>query len=482
MFRNRLWAAAFAVTALAGAGACARNPATGEQELMLVSESQEIDMGRQYDKEVVATIGLYPDPALQRYVQDLGGRLAQTSERKQLPWTFRVVDDPAVNAFALPGGFIYVTRGIMAHLNSEAELASVLGHEIGHVTARHSASQMSKQQLAGLGLAIGSLASSSIERYAGVASQALGVLFLKFSRDDENQADQLGLRYLQRANYDPRQMPQVFRLLDRLSAGESGGRLPEWLATHPTPANRLERINSQIKALPQDFGGTIVNRDAYERRLDGMIFGINPREGFFKGQEFLHPDMRFRLTFPAGWRTFNGKQAVAAISPEQDAVIELTIAKGSSADQAARAFLSQEGLQGGSLSRGHVSGLATSSAPFAAATQQGTVRGSVLFVEYGGGVFRLLAYSPEARWSARAGIAERAVHSFQPLTDPALLGVQPQQIDILTLDRRTTIAQLAQQRPSPVPAATLALLNQVDVQTPLEPGRLVKWVVGQPLP
>jgi predicted Zn-dependent protease len=479
MFRTRLLAATLAVTAVAG---CARNPATGRQELMLVSEAQEIEMGQQYDKEVVATIGLYPDPALQRYIQDLGVRLAATSERSKLPWTFRVVDDPAVNAFALPGGFIYVTRGIMAHLGSEAELAGVVGHEIGHVTARHTASQLSKQQLAGLGLAIGAIASSTIERYAGIASQALGVLFLKFSRDDENQADGLGLRYVQRANYDPRQMPAVFRLLDRLSSQQTGGRLPEWLATHPNPANRLERINTQIAALPQDFSGTIVNRDGYERRLDGMIFGMNPREGFFKGTEFFHPDLRFRITFPNGWSTFNGKQAVAAVSSQQDAVIELTIAEGSSADQAARAFLSQEGLQGGTLSRGHVSGLAASGAPFAAATQNGTVRGTVLFVEYGRGVYRMLAYSPEARWSANAAAADRALRSFQPLTDPAMLNVQPQQIDILTLDRRTTIAELAQQRPSPVPAATLALLNQVEVQTPLEPGRLVKWVVGQPLP
>lgn len=480
MFRTRLLAAVVAVTAVAG---CARNPATGRQELMLVSEAQEIEMGTQYDKEVVATIGLYPDPALQRYIQDLGTRLAATSERTKLPWTFRVVDDPAVNAFAVPGGYIYVTRGILAHLNSEAELASVVGHEIGHVTARHTASQLSKQQLAGLGLAIGAIASSTIERYAGIASQALGVLFLKFSRDDENQADQLGLRYVQRANYDPRQMPQVFRMLERVSAAQGGGgRLPEWLSTHPNPANRLERINTQIKALPQDFSGTIVNRDGYERRLDGMIYGMNPREGFFKGTDFYHPELRFRIGFPNGWSTFNGKQAVAAVSPQQNAVIELTIAEGQSADQAARAFLSQEGLQGGTLSRGHVSGLAASSAPFAAATQSGTVRGTVLFVEYGGGVYRLLAYGPETNWGANAATAERALHSFAPLTDPAMLNVQPQHVDILRLDRRTTIAELAQQRPAPVPAATLALLNQVEVQTPLEPGRLVKWVVGQPLP
>lgn len=468
-----------AAAVLAG---CAKNPATGNRELMLVSESQEIQMGQQYDKEVIASIGLYPDPALQRYVQDLGLRLAATSERTKLPWTFRVVDDPAVNAFALPGGYIYVTRGILANLNSEAELASVVGHEIGHVTARHTAAQMSKEQLAGLGLAIGSIASSKIERYAGIAGQALGVLFLKFSRDNENQADELGLRYMGRANYDPRHMAPIFRMLDRLSATSSGGRLPEWLATHPNPGNRLEHINTLVSKMPQEFAGTIVNRDGYERRLDGMIFGMNPREGFFKGTEFFHPDLRFRISFPSGWKTFNGKQAVAAMSTEQDAVIELTLVQGSNADQAARAFLSEEGMQAGTLTRGRVNGLTASEAPFGATTQSGAVRGTAVFVEYGGAVYRLLGYSPESRWSAYQGVAQRALYSFQPLTDQSILNVQPQHLDILVLDRRTTIAEMAQQRPSPVSAETLALINQVEVQTPLEPGRLVKWVVGQPLP
>ena len=475
----------FVTTGLAAAAAllagCSRNPATGHRELMLVSESQEVQMGGEYDKQVIASIGLYPDPGLQTYVQQLGARLAATSERPKLPWTFRVVDDPAVNAFAVPGGYLYVTRGILAHMNSEAELASVMGHEIGHVTGRHTASQISKQQLAGLGLAIGSVASSQFERYAGIAGQALSVLFLKFSRDNENQADQLGVRYASRANYDPRKMADVMKLLDRITQ-QSGARLPEWLATHPNPGNRLQHINTMIAAMPQDFSGMIVNREGFERRLDGIIFGMNPREGFFKGTEFYHPDLRFHISFPSGWSTFNGKQAVAAMSPQQDAVIELSLVKEGNADQAARAFLSAEGMQGGTLTRGRVNGLAASEAPFAAATQSGTVRGIAVFVENGGGVYRLLGYGPDSRWASYQGVAQRALYSFGQVTDPAILNVQPQHLDILVLDRRTTIADLAQQRPSPVPVATLALINQVDENTPLEPGRLVKWVVGQPLP
>src|SRR5947207_90000 len=234
------------------AAGCAVNPATGSRQLMLVSESQEIALGRDYDQQVAASIGVYPDSELQRYIQQFGARLAASSERPNLPWSFRVVDDPVVNAFALPGGFIYVTRGILAHLNSEAELAGVVGHEIGHVTARHSASQMSKQQLAQIGLAVGSIASPEFGRYAGVASAGLGVLFLKFSRDDESQADHLGLRYMRRAAYDPREMPHVFEMLTRVSEAQPGGRVPEWLATHPNPENRRERIEQEIAALPRD--------------------------------------------------------------------------------------------------------------------------------------------------------------------------------------------------------------------------------------
>jgi predicted Zn-dependent protease len=476
-FATRAFLAVFAGMLASG---CAVNPATGSNQIMLVSEAQEIDMGRQADAAVVASIGLYADPVWQRYIQQFGARLAATSERPNLPWTFRVVDDPAVNAFALPGGFIYVTRGLLAHLTSEAELASVVGHEIGHVTARHTAAEMSKQQLIGLGLAVGSMASSQVAKYAGTANQALGILYLKFSRDDESQADQLGLRYMRRANYDPRQMPEVFRMLDRLSSAEGGGRLPTWLETHPSPANRVAAINGQIAALPQDFSGTSVNRDSYQRLLDGLVFGINPRQGYFTGSQFFHPDLRFRIAFPEGWALNNGAQAVVAVSPAKDAALELSQAGEPSADAAARAFLSQQGITSGASARVTLAGgLPGISTPFAAATEDGTLRGTVLFVEYDGAVYRIVGYAPEARWPTYQGTAERAEQSFQRLTDPAALNVQPHHVDVVTLDRSSTIAQLAQARSSPVTAATLALINQVELQTPLASGRLVKWVIGQ---
>src|ERR1041384_3422334 len=318
-----------ALFACFAASGCAVNPATGKNQLMLVSEDQEIAMGRQADSAVITSIGLYPGPVWQRYIQQFGARIAATSERPNLPWTFRVVDDPAINAFAIPGGFVYVTRGLLAPPPSEAHLASVVGHEIGHVTARHTAAAMSQQQLIGLGLAAGSMANSQVAKYAGTANQALGILYLKFSRDNENQADQLGLRYMRRASYDPREMPGVFVMLEREDkAAGNAGRLPTWLETHPSPANRVAAISAQIAALPQDFSGTSVNRDAYERLLDGLVFGTNPRQGYFTGSQFFHPDLRFRIGFPDGGALHNGPQAVIAVSPAQDGVIELGRASG----------------------------------------------------------------------------------------------------------------------------------------------------------
>ena len=480
MSRRLLLAATLAGFA-AGAG-CVRNLATGERQFSLISESQEISMGREYDPQVAATMGVYADAELQRYVQDLGARLAATSERPQLPWTFRVVDDPVVNAFALPGGFIYVTRGILAHFNSEAELAAVLGHEIGHVTARHSATQLSRQQLAQVGLAVGSIVSPEFERVSGVAGAALGVLFLKHGRDDERQADDLGLRYMRRGGFAVREMPDVFTMLERVSAAQSGGRSPEWLATPPNPENRRARIEQQIAALPPDSLGRIVNRDAYLRLIDGMVFGVNPREGFFRESEFLHPDLRFRLRFPDGWKTQNRKQAVAAASGAGDAMVEVTLAEQATAEAAAQTFFGRPGIAGGSPSRAPINGLRAVRAAFAARTDRGELRGAAAFVEHGGRVYRLLALAPAARWSAYQAAAERTMSSFAELTDRAALDVQPWRLDVIAVERRVSLATLARERPSPVPVETLALVNQLAPDATLAAGDRIKWVVGRPLP
>jgi predicted Zn-dependent protease len=467
-----------AVILLAG---CAVNPATGARQIMLVSEGQEIQMGRQADGSVIAQYGLYPDDGLQAYVGQLGATLAAKSERPDLPWTFRVVDDPIINAFALPGGFIYVTRGIMGYFNSEAELVSVLGHEIGHVTARHSAQQMTQQQLAQVGLVAGAiLLPSASDLIVGVGGAGLQVLFLKFSRDDETEADLLGLRYMVRGNWDANEMPHVYAMLGRVSTASGGDRLPTWLSTHPDPENREQTIKDRIVEMGAS-GGTI-GRDDYLRRLDGMVFGANPREGFFREQLFLHPDFRFQLEFPRGWKTVNLKTAVAGQSPNEDAIVQLTLADAPSAPAAADAFLAQQGVQGTSAQLTAVNGLTAARVAFRATTEQGTLRGLGTFIEYDGNVYQLLGFTPESRWSTYERLFGQSHGSFGILTDATALAVQPLRLSIVRLDRAMTIEQFHQRYPSQAPVETIALINGVQTNTTLSRGTRVKRVVGGPLP
>jgi predicted Zn-dependent protease len=418
--RSRTFAAAAALALLA---ACATNPATGKRQIMLVGEAQEIAMGQEADQEVASSLGLYPDDALQTYVAGLGKALAARGERPSLPWTFRVVDDATVNAFALPGGFIYVTRGLMTHLNSEAELASVVGHEIGHVTARHTVSQITKSQLATLGLVAGMIVRPELARFGDLAQAGMQLMFLKFGRNDEQQADDLGLRYMTRQDYDPREMVEVFSVLDRLGQTSGEGRLPAWLSTHPAPANRAQRIQSEIQA--QHLAGTRVDEPGYLQRLDGMVFGENPREGFFEGGTFFHPDLRFQMQFPRGWKGQNQKQAVGAISPQEDAIVVMTLVPGRSADQAANEFLRQEGLRPAGAERTTVHGLPAVTGLFEAAADQTPIAGRVAFVEYGDKVYRLLGYTPSVRWGNYDRAFAESLASFAPLTDRRYLDVQP---------------------------------------------------------
>lgn len=254
-------------------GGCTLNPATGSHQLNFFGEESEIEMGREADAEIVASVGLYDDPLLQDYVQDLGMEIAASSERPGLPWSFKLLDDPSVNAFALPGGYVYVTRGLMTHLDSEAELAATIGHEVGHVTARHGVNQRSKQILASAGLGVASILDEDLADWAFAGHIGLGLLFLQHSRDDERQADDLGLRYAMRAGYDPREMSELFGVLEAVSQVEGVGRLPTWLATHPDPGARRKRVEEKVAKLQISDANAKVERDSYLERLDGMVFG-----------------------------------------------------------------------------------------------------------------------------------------------------------------------------------------------------------------
>lgn len=459
--------------------ACATNPATGRQQLSLIGQQQEIAMGREADKEVRAQIGLYSDPKAEALVTRIGQRLASKSERPDLPWTFRIVDDPAVNAFALPGGFIYVTRGILAYLDSEAELAAVLGHEIGHVTARHSVSRLSKQELLSLGLGLGVAVKPELARYADLAEQGLGLLFLKFSRNDERQADELGLRYLVRGGYKPQEMVRVFELLDRVSTEESAGaRVPQWLATHPTPANREKDIAARIARLAPGSRGGVVGRKTYLDAIDGIVFGDDPRQGYFRGSTFIHPQLRFAFDFPSAWKHDNQRRQVLAIAPDGDAVVAISLAKGGAAEAAAHDFFAQQSVTLVRSSHRALDGLNAVGGEFEAKTEQGDFSGRVEFIAYGPRLYRLLALASATVWKREARSLTRSIASFRRVSERSLLDVEPARIALVDARTAMSLADFEKRYPSTVSLKRVALVNQLAPGQSLRVGELYKRVVG----
>ena len=308
---------------------CARNPVTGRREIVLVSQGQEIAMGRENHPAILQEYGQVDDDSIQTYLQRIGNELAEVSHRPELDWQFTVVDSPVVNAFAVPGGYVYFTRGILAHLNSEAELAGVMGHEIGHVTARHSVQQMTRSQLAQIGLAVGSIASPAVGQFGGAAQSALGLLFLRYGRDDERESDLLGVQYAAQGGYDPRQVSGFFEVLASLSAG-AGSTLPSWLSTHPDPGERVATTrtlgNDWIERMGLVTDDLRVNQQAHIRMLEGMVYGNDPREGFTEDGRFYHPQLRFEILFPTEWEVQNTRSAVYASEGGQQAQMQLRLA------------------------------------------------------------------------------------------------------------------------------------------------------------
>ena len=452
---------------------CATNPVTGKSELSLVSKEQEIQMGQQGAEEAKAAYGLVDDPALQKYVSSIGLEIAKKTERPDLPWAFYVIDDASVNAFALPGGPVFVTRGILGAMNSEGELASVLGHEIGHITARHSAQQMSQQQLAALGLGLGSILSPKVAELSGVIGQGLQLLFLKYSRDDESQADELGFRYMMQDNYDPRQMAAMFRTLDRETPDE--GRLPAWLSTHPDPGNRYQTAMRRVESLDRDLSGMKVDQADFLTHVNGLVYGENPREGFFKDGRFYHPDLKFQFQLPNGWQVQNTKQAVIAVSAQQDAMIQLTAGQGAPT-AALQQFLGQQGIQAGQVSSSAINGLPAASGYFQAQTENGTLAGLVSYISYGGNTYQLLTYTPATQLDAYNAMFQQVIASFAPLTDPAILSVKPRKVEVVKLPSRMTLAEFNSRYPSSIPVEELAIINGVETGTTLAAGTEVKRV------
>ena len=439
--------------------ACAVNPVTGDRQLALVSEAQEIQIGREVASSAEQQFGLVKDDALQAYVQSLGDKLARASERPDLPWTFRVVDEPTPNAFAAPGGFIYFTRGLLVMMRNEAELVSVLGHEIGHVTARHSVTMMSRAQLAQLGIGIGSILSPTVAQFGDLAAGGLQLLFLKYGRDAERQADDLGYRYALEQGYDVREMVNVFAALQKSAELAGQSPVPGWQASHPYPAERIQRINKQLASLPPSSDRRI-GEDEYLQRIDGLDYGENPREGFFDDNRFLHPDLAFRLDFPKGWRMQNLSRAVIAGSPQEDALIQMTVVAGS-LKEAANAFFSQQGMTAGRVGSQKVNGLPAISGNFEMQTGQTKLGGVVTFVELAGRTYQILGYTPAQQRTKYEKTFRASMNSFAQLTNAKALNKQPLRLSIVRLPRAMTLEQFNKSYPSDIPIAELALINHL---------------------
>ena len=435
-------------------------------------------MGREYSQQVEAQIGLVDDEALQSYVEAIGLEMARSSERPDLPWRFRVLDDASPNAFALPGGFIYVTRGLVDLMGSEAQLATVLGHEIGHVTARHSVSQISRAQLAQLGLGVGMiLLPEDLQQYGQLAGAGLGVLFLKYSRDDERQSDRLGFRYALDAGYDVREMADVFRSLGRASELADAGSLPTWLSSHPSPPERIEAVQERVDTVSRPLDQLRVARAAYLGQVDGLVYGHDPREGYFRDGTFTHPELRFSMEFPGDWQRRNLRDQVAAASPEGDAVVQLTLADAAPAE-AARQFAASDGITASEPRTGSINGFPVVSLEFRAESET-PIRGIATFLADGDVTYRLLGYGAAASFDRYAPVFRAWTESYDRVTDPALLEVQPDRVAIEELTTAMTLETFTTRYPSVAPIEELALLNQVDGPgSSLEAGRLVKRVVN----
>jgi len=464
--------------------ACATNPATGKKEFSLMSEAQEIELGKNMDGEVRREMGLYEDAELQRYVESVGLRLARASQRPNLPWHFAVVDEPAVNAFALPGGYIYLTRGILPFLDSEGELAGVLGHEIGHVTARHSAQQYTKATSAGLGVQLLSIFVPEARPFQGLTETALGVLFLKYGRDDELQADRLGVDYTAKTGWNPAGVGNMLRTLARLDEASGSRRgVPNWLSTHPAPADRVEKVQAYISesGVPvRTAGRTDGNSAEFLRRVDGVVFGDSPRQGIVRGNTFLHPDLRLSIAFPRGWEIQNSREQVVAKPADRDEfmILQLVPNASGSIEQVARGTMANAGFRQVNGDRAQVNGLDAY-----VGTYQGQVQGLgnvvtlAAHIVHDRNVYLFAGLAPPNLYQGAQREFGESIRSFHELSRQEAANIRPNRVDLYTVRPGDTWQGIAEANDNVVKPSTLAIMNNYEPSQPPRTADRIKIVV-----
>lgn len=466
---------------------CSVNPVTGKKQLAFMSEEKEIALGQSYDPQVIAEMGQYQNPAMAQFLTEKGLAMARTSHRPNLPWKFTLVDSPVVNAFAVPGGFVYFTRGIMAHFNNEAQFAGVLGHEIGHVTARHTVAQQAKQTLGQVGLIGGMILSPELASQGESLMQGMQLLFLKFGRDAESQSDKLGVEYSTGIGYDAKEMAGFFGTLSRLSGGAEN-RVPEFMSTHPDPDNREVRVQDlaqQYQAV-DGKGSYTVGRESYLRMLDGMIYGEDPAQGFVEGGSFYHPGLKFQFKIPGQWTLINAPTQVQMVSPDQKSIMQMKLAQGSDQNAAAQSFVQEASVNVVNSSQQAINGLPATTI-LGTVTQEADANGtagqtiSVMasFISYGGNTYMMMGMALQADFNRYQRDIEYSIGTFAQLTDQSKLNRKPEQIHIVSNARSQTLQQALQADRIPQDRHNeLAILNGMELTQTLPAGTLFKSLSG----
>lgn len=480
MRTHRILPLLIAASLLTACGTEMVNPVTGQVERTVMDEPAELAQGQKAHQEVMKQYGAYDNPRLQAYVNEVGQKLASQSHRAQLTWTFTVLDSTEINAFALPGGYVYITRGIMAYLNNEAELAGVIGHEIGHVTARHGAQRATQQQTAGLGVLAATVLGAVLEAKGmsgaqDIASQvsqtAAAGYIASYSREQESQADQLGAEYLARNQYNPQNMVDVIQVLksqeqfavDTAKAeGRSAPSGASWLASHPSNDKRL----ADIKGIAAGYVGHYVD-DGHARYLQataGMAFGETRAQGVTRGRNFYHEDLGIALTAPVGWRVINAADAITLVNGAGDAglIVKLVPPQaGQSHEEVIRNVIKPVD---GQTEHRTVSGLSATHFEGTVRNAQGQNKGVRLTLVSGPGkrnyLLQYAARDAKALQGAATQIAE-AESSFRALTAADRSAARPWALKTVPYPRGG-FAELARSSPLSTRAeAQLRLLNGV---------------------
>jgi predicted Zn-dependent protease len=460
--------------------ACATNPVTGKKQMSLLSEVEEIAIGQQQDAEIRREMGVYGDQALQRYVSDIGQELARVSHRPNLPWSFTIVDNAAINAFALPGGYIYLTRGILAYLDDEAELAGVLGHEIGHVTARHAAQSYTRHAQASIGLTILSIFVPSTAPFTELGAAGLGVLFLRHGREAELEADRLGVEYGSSAGYDPAGVPRFLATLARVSALSERG-VPNWLSTHPDPGSRVVKAEPVAGKFVSDAAKT-VNRDQYLERIRGLVFGDRVEDGIVRGNEFVHPMLRLAVTFPEGWELTNTAEAVMAREPGTNHFMVLQEVERQGNPPLGELAVAVMRRGGYTVVDGRVDRVNGNDAHIGLyrgdAKDVGKVIMRAAHIAVGRQIYVVAGFAPEKEFEQVDKDILAAVQTFRQLSPAEASRIRPNRIDIHVVKQGESWQSIAaRQGKNFVNAATLAIMNDREVHVQPTPGERVKIVV-----